>query len=139
MAEQKMKENRRAKYNLMDAIKFALDFLRGFLLILFFLSLGKMISALLPIVFPGSIIGLVLLFIALSTSIVKKEWIMCSGSFIIKYMPLLFIPISVGVLNYFELIVNNWLVIIFSIVFTTLLMLLLVGHFFQFINKKEGS
>lgn len=134
-----MKENIKTKFNFMDAIKFALDFLRGFLLILLFLSMGKMISSLLPVVFPGSIIGLVLLFIALSTSIVKKEWIMCSGSFIIKYMPLLFIPISVGVLNYFELIVNNWLVIIFSIIFTTLLMLLLVGHFFQYLNKKEES
>lgn len=134
-----MKENIKTKINFMGAIKFALDFLRGFLFILLFLSMGKMISSQLPIVFPGSIIGLVLLFIALSTSIVKKEWIMCSGSFIIKYMPLLFIPISVGVLNYFELIVNNWLVIIFSIIFTTLLMLLLVGHFFQYLNKKEES
>ena len=115
----------------------AIDFLRGFLLIFLFLILGKIVSAYLPIRFPGSIIGLVLLFIALSTSLIKSEWIMISGNFILKYMALLFIPIGVGLLNYFELIINNWIVILCSIFFTTLFILLIIGHFYQFLNKEK--
>ena len=116
-----------------------INFLRGFLLILLFLSFGKLISAYLPIPFPASIIGLILLFIALSTSLVKVEWITMSGNFILKYMALLFIPIGVGLLNYFDLIISHWLVIVFSLLFTTLFIMFLVGHFYQYLNKKEES
>ncbi len=115
----------------------AFDFLRGFLLIMLFLTAGKLISSYLPITFPGSIIGLILLFIALSSHVVKAEWILMSGNFILKYMALLFIPIGVGLLNYLELIFSHWLVIVFSLFFTTLFIMLLVGHFFQYLNRNE--
>lgn len=114
-----------------------IDFLRGFFVILLFLSFGKLISAYLPVPFPASIIGLILLFIALSTSLVKVEWITVSGNFILKYMALLFIPIGVGLLNYFDLIITHWLVIVLSLLFTTLFIMFLVGHFYQHFDKKE--
>lgn len=115
----------------------AFNFIRGFLIILLFLSFGKLISAYLPIPFPASIIGLILLFIALSTSLVKVEWITMSGNFILKYMALLFIPIGVGLLNYFDLIVSHWLVIVLSLLFTTLFIMFVVGHLYQYLSKKE--
>jgi len=121
----------------LNSLRQAFIFIRGFLLILLFLSVGKFISAYLPIPFPASILGLVLLFIALSTSLVKVEWIMMSGHFILKYMALLFIPIGVGLLNYFDLIISHWLVILFSLLFTTLFIMFVVGHFYQYLNKKE--
>ena len=116
-----------------------IEFMRGFLIILLFLCLGKLISASLPVPFPASIIGLLLLFTALSTSLVKSEWIMMSGNFILKYMALLFIPIGVGLLNYFELILAHWLVIVFSLLFTTLFVMFLVGHFYQYLNKQQAN
>lgn len=120
-----------------ELIKQAINFSRGFLIIMIFLILGKTVSSYLPIPFPGSIIGLILLFIALSLSLVKVEWIMLSGSIILKYMALLFIPIGVGLLNYFDLIISHWQVIICSLLFTTLFIMFVVGHFYQHINKKE--
>jgi len=51
-------------------------------------------------------------------------------------MALLFIPIGVGLIKHFELIASHWFVILFSIFFTSLLIMLLVGHFFQIMNKK---
>ena len=120
-----------------DLLGQAVNFLRGFLLIVLFLSFGKLISAYLPVPFPASIIGLILLFIALSTSLVKVEWITMSGNFILKYMALLFIPIGVGLLNYFDLIISHWLVIVLSLLFTTLFIMFLVGHFYQYIDKNE--
>lgn len=114
-----------------------MDFSRGFLIILLFLSIGKLMSSYLPFSFPGSIIGLILLFSALNLRLVKVEWIMMSGSLLLKYMALLFVPIGVGLINHLDLIFDNWLVITFSFIFTTLLMLLSVGHLYQFLNKKE--
>ena len=120
-----------------NLLKQALNFLRGALIILIFLSFGKLVSAYLPVPFPASIIGLMLLFIALSTSLVKVEWIVMSGNFILKYMALLFSPIGVGLLNHFDLIITHWLVITFSLLFTTLFIMFLVGHFYQYIDKKK--
>ena len=129
-----LKKTAQQKPNL---LKQTVDFLRGFFVILLFLSFGKLICAYLPVPFPASIIGLILLFMALSTSLVKVEWITVSGNFILKYMALLFIPIGVGLLNYFDLIITHWLVIVLSLLFTTLFIMFLVGHFYQYLNKKE--
>jgi holin-like protein len=116
-----------------------IDFSRGFLIILLFVSIGKLISSYLPFVFPGSIIGLILLFVSLNFGLIKVEWIMMSGSLLLKYMAILFIPIGVGLINYLDLIFDNWFVITFSFIVTTLLILASVGHLFQFLNKKEAS
>lgn len=113
------------------------DFSRGFLIILLFLSVGKLLSSFLPFVFPGSIIGLILLFLSLSFRLIKVEWIMLSGSLLLKYMAVLFIPVGVGLINYLQLIFDNWFVISFSFIFTTLLILLCVGHLYQYLNKKS--
>lgn len=113
-----------------------IEFSRGFLIILFFLSFGKLLSSYLPFVFPGSIIGLILLFLSLNVRLIKVEWIMMSGSLLLKYMAVLFIPVGVGLINYLQLILDNWFVISFSFIFTTLLIMLSVGHLYQYLNKK---
>jgi len=112
-------------------------FIRGFLIIVLFLALGKVISAQLPITFPGSIVALILLFLALTTRLIKIEWVLLSANFLLKYMVILFIPISVALLNYFELLLNNWMVILFSVFFTSFLILFSVGHLFQYLNKRH--
>jgi len=112
-------------------------FIRGFLVILLFLGLGKVISAQLPIAFPGSIIALIFLFLALTTRLIKIEWVLFSANFLLKYMVILFIPISVTLLNYFDLLLNNWMVILFSVFFTSFLTLFSVGHLFQFLNRRD--
>ena len=121
------------KFNIVGKI---IDFSRGFLIILLFVSLGKLISASLPFVFPGSIIGLFLLFSSLNLGLIKVEWILMSGSLLLKHMAILFIPVGVGLINYLEIIFANWFVIVFSFFFTTLLILLSVGHLYQYLNKK---
>lgn len=113
-----------------------IQFVRGFIIIFVFLVVGKAISAQLPIVFPGSIIGLILLFFGLTTRIIKVDWVLASANFTLKYMVILFIPLAVGLINHFELLVDNWLVIIFSVFFTSFLIMLTVGHLFQYLNRK---
>ena len=119
------------------ALLIIMNFSRGFLLILLFLAIGKLFSSYLPFEFPGSIIGLLLLFFCLSLGIVKIEWLLFSGNLFLKYMAILFVPIGVGLINYLQLIASNWLVILFSSIFTTLLILFLVGHVFQYLNKDR--
>lgn len=115
-----------------------LALLLGCFIILLFLSLAKAITTYFQITFPASILGMLLLFLALSLGLVKLSWIEFTGNLVLKYLALLFIPIGVGLVNYFELIATHWLVIVFSLFFTTLLTLFVVGHCYQWL-VKEGE
>lgn len=109
---------------------------RGFLIILLFLVVGKVISAQLPIIFPGSIIGLILLFFGLTTRLIKLNWVLVTADLLLKYMVILFIPLAVGLINYFDLLLDDWVVIIFSLFFGSFLIMFTVGHLFQLLNKR---
>ncbi|GLS91221.1 hypothetical protein GCM10007916_22900 [Psychromonas marina] len=111
-------------------------FLRGFFIILLFLVVGKVISAQLPIIFPGSIIGLILLFFSLTTGLIKLKWVFTTADFLLKYMVILFIPLAVGLINYFDLLMDDWVVILFSLFFGSFVTMFSVGHLFQFLNKR---
>ena len=114
----------------------AFIFIRGFCIIICFLVAGKVLASLLPMVFPGSIIGLVLLFLGLTTRLIKLEWVLMTSNFILKYMVILFIPLAVGLINYFDLLLDNWVVILFSVFFSSFLIMLSVGHLFQYLNHE---
>ena len=73
-------------------------YLRAFIIIYLCLYAGIGISALLPITIPGSIIGMLILFLLLGLQIVPVNWVKPGCYLIIRYMALLFVPISVGVM-----------------------------------------
>ena len=113
-----------------------LTVVRGIVIIFSFLALGKVISAQLPFSFPAAILALLLLFISLALKIIKIEWISLSSQLFIRYMPLLFIPIGVGLIDSLELIAANFLNILLSALLTTFFSLTLVGHLYQYLSKK---
>jgi holin-like protein len=118
-------------------VKNSLQLFLGLIIIMLFLSIAKVIIAYLNVTFPASILGMLMLFVALSLGIVKLSWIEFAGNLVLKYLALLFIPIGVGLINYFDLIAAHWLVIVFSLFFTTLLTLFMVGHCYQWLVKEK--
>ena len=57
----------------------------------------------LPMV-PGNIIGLVLMILLLSFGLLKSRHIEKTGDFLLKHMPLFFIPHCVALVEYFNLL-----------------------------------
>ena len=127
-----------AKQKTASLIKNSLQLVLGLLIIMLFLSIAKFIIAYFQSTFPASILGMLMLFFALSLGIVKLNWIEFAGNLVLKYLTLLFIPIGVGLINYFDLIATHWLVIVFSLFFTTLITLFMVGHCYQWLIKEES-
>ena len=125
------------KQKVATLVKNTLQLVLGLLIIMLFLSIAKMIVHYFEITFPASILGMLMLFVALSLGIIKLSWIEFTGNLFLKYLALLFIPIGVGLVNYFELIAEHWLVIIFSLFFTTLFTLFMVGHCYQWLSREE--
>ena len=128
-------KNRNIK--IVTLVKNILQLVLGLLIIMLFLVMAKTIVSYLNSTFPASILGMLMLFIALALHIIKLKWVEFTGNLVMKYLALLFIPIGVGLINYFDLIATHWLVIIFSLFFTTLLTLFIVGHCYQWLAREE--
>lgn len=76
-----------------------MKYLRQLLMILIFSFIGEVLHAVIPIQMPASIYGLVLLFIALMTGLVKLPQVHEAARFLIEIMPLMFIPAGVGLID----------------------------------------
>lgn len=105
--------------------------LRGFVVLLACLQMGNGIASLLPFDFPGSILGLFVLFILLSTQLVPLGWVYNSGQLILRHMAILFIPVAAGLLGYVDVLSEGIGLIISSAFIGLVLILLVVGRLYQ--------
>ena len=73
--------------------------LRQFLIIAAISLLGEVLRAIIPLPIPASVYGLVLLFVALMTGVLRLEQIKTAADYLIAIMPVMFIPAAVGLLG----------------------------------------
>jgi len=102
-------------------------YVRAFVIIYLCLYAGNAIAVLLPITIPGSILGMLTLFALLATQILSVDWVKPGCHLLIRYMALLFVPISVGIMNYTDVLSAQFGPIVVSIVVSTFLVLTIVG------------
>ncbi|AUH00326.1 hypothetical protein CWC46_11230 [Prodigiosinella confusarubida] len=113
------------------------QYLRAFALIYLCLLAGNAISALLPLTIPGSIIGMLILFALLASQILPANWVKPGCHLFIRYMALLFVPIGVGVMNYYSLLVSQFGPIIVSCLVSTLIIMVVVGYSTQIMQRER--
>lgn len=102
-------------------------YLRAFMIIYAALYAGIALAALLPFTIPGSIIGMLLLFLLLGLQILPVHWVKPGCHLLIRYMALLFVPISVGVISYTDVLSAQFGPIVVSCLTSTLMVLVVVG------------
>lgn len=73
--------------------------LRQFLIILIISLLGEILNWLLPLPFPASVYGLVLMLAALMTGIIRVPQVKEAAVILIELMPVMFIPAAVGLMT----------------------------------------
>jgi len=88
---------------------------------------GEGISHLLPFSFPGGLIGLVLLYIALLLKWLKLDDVKLVSDFFIKYMAFFFIPAGVSILSSYELIEKIMIPISALLIISTLIVMAVTG------------
>ncbi|MDP4087557.1 MAG: CidA/LrgA family protein [Bacillota bacterium] len=106
-------------------------------LLAFLFSVGNLITKYLHIPIPGSIVGLVILFLLLQFKVIKVEWIEKGASWLLAELLLFFIPAAAGVINYQQAIgpkLGKLLVVIFL---STLTVMAFTGLTAQFIAKRR--
>ncbi|NDV47484.1 CidA/LrgA family protein [Paludibacter sp. 221] len=117
--------------------------IKGLFHILFFYFLGEVLSILINGFIPGSVIGMVLLFLALFFKVVEPEKVKDTATVITKNMALFFVPPAVGLMAYAEIISKSiWaisLAIIVSTVLTIIVVALVQEHFENRQLKKKND
>ncbi|MEH0154625.1 CidA/LrgA family protein [Limibacter armeniacum] len=111
--------------------------IRGILIILAFLELGSLLNEWIGTAVPGSVIGMLLLFVALQVRLVKLEHVKPTADILTQNMALFFVPAGVGLMNYFGFIADHWMVIILASVISTVMVLATVGLIHQKLEKKD--
>ena len=74
-------------------------YLRQFGIILAVTCAGEIMKYFIPLPIPGSIYGLILMFVLLLLRVIKVEHVKETGEFLIEIMPLMFIPAGVGLIE----------------------------------------
>jgi holin-like protein len=105
----------------------ALQYVSSACLIMAALYLGNTVQSYLELGIPGSIIGMLTLFTLMTTGIIPAEWVKPTAQLFIRYMILLFIPVSVGLIQHLDLLSANALQILASTVGATTLVIVCLG------------
>jgi putative effector of murein hydrolase LrgA (UPF0299 family) len=77
--------------------------LRGLAWLLAMQSLGELLSRGLNLPFPGPVIGMLLLLLALRLPVVRAPVAACAN-FLLSHLSLLFVPVGVGVMTHLGLL-----------------------------------
>lgn len=103
-------------------------------------AIGEYISSFLQniITIPGSIIGMILLFLGLQFKIIKLENISYIGDLFLNNMAIFFVPAGVALIKSLHLISSNIFVLIMTIFFSTIAVMYTTGFVVQkMINKRN--
>ena len=88
-------------------------------IIFFFSYIGTYISNTFNLVFPGSFIGLILMFLSLYFKIIKLKHIETVGTWLKDNMGFLFVPLTVGLMNEFNILKLHWFTLTIVMVLST--------------------
>ncbi|WEG14758.1 CidA/LrgA family holin-like protein [Pullulanibacillus sp. KACC 23026] len=95
------------------------------------------VTHLLHLPIPGSILGIIVLFILLKTKILPLKWIESGASFLLAELLLFFIPSAVGVVNYKQLLIHSGLQVIALVIVSTGLVMAGAGLVVSIIASRK--
>lgn len=108
-------------------------------ILLIFQLAGEFLARILGLPLPGPVIGMALLVLALILSKRLPDWLETTTENLLRHLSLLFVPASVGLIQYLDRIGAEWLPIIVALVASTLLGIAVSAVAFVAVAKLTGS
>lgn len=93
--------------------------------------ISKVIETFLPFTMPSSVIGLILLFLALTFKVIKLEHVEKAGTALVDNIGLFFVPAGISVMNSFGILKAHFILNILLIFISTLILLVATGWMTQ--------
>lgn len=112
-----------------------MDYIVSLGIILFFSLFGEILKFIIPLPIPASIYGMLLLFLSLEFKIIKIEKINKVAHYLISIMLVFFIMPAVSIMDSFDLLTNNLIPILISIIVPTILVIVVTGRTTQRLEK----
>jgi holin-like protein len=111
--------------------------IKGLFYILFFYFLGELVSLFIHGFIPGSIIGMVLLFLSLYFKLLNPDKVRAAATTITKNMAVFFVPAAVGLMAYWGLVSRNLPAIVLAISGSTVLTMATVALIQDKLEKRR--
>lgn len=128
MEEKKKREDSTVKY------------LKQFSVIALVSLAGELLHEWIPLPVPGSIYGLVLMFVGLISGVIPYEAVKETGYFLVEIMAVMFVPAGVGLITSFSVLKPLLLPFLVIIVVSSFAVMLVSGKVTQSIlNRKMGE
>lgn len=115
-----------------------IESLRGFALILAAYLLGVLLHRIgVPI--PGGVLGLLLFFLAMTLGLIKLSWVERAAGLLLRHMVLLFVPLTVGLMEVGHVISRHALPIVASLLVSWCAVLLTTGFLGRWLLKDPQA
>ncbi len=111
--------------------------IKGLFFIFLFYFLGEAVSYLINGFIPGSVLGMVFLFLALFFNLLNPENVRQTAKLITQNMAVFFIPAAVGLMTYYELLAENLVAIITAITVSTVFVIISVALVQEYMEKRK--
>ncbi|QUG85169.1 CidA/LrgA family holin-like protein [Bacillus nitratireducens] len=106
--------------------------------VLYMFSLvGVWIQEVFHLSMPGSLIGMLILFLLLSTRIVPLKWFEIGAAKLILFLPLFLIPSTTGLMEYGSFLLSKGSIMFFLVVVSTLVTLIISGYVSQLLITSK--
>ncbi|WP_300393911.1 CidA/LrgA family protein [Fusobacterium sp.] len=109
---------------------------KQFLILLVINFVGILIQSIFHLPLPGTILGMIILFILLWTKVLKVESIEKVCNFLVLNMIIFFLPPAVELLEYMTLLEKGFFKIIILLIVTTVITMVITGKTVEFCIKR---
>lgn len=106
-------------------------------LLFVFYYFGEWIKNVFNLIIPGSVIGLIFMFLLLTTGILRSNWIDKGARFMNQHLVLFFIPATVGLLNYYGLFKGKGVFLIIITMLSTIFVMVSAGLISRMFTKRK--
>ena len=113
-----------------------MKYVKQFFIILAVSFAGEFLGQQVPLPIPGSIYGLVIMFVCLLTGVIKVSDVKETSRFLLDIMPCLFIPAAVGLMEQWGIIKGSLFAYVVIILVTTILVMGISGKVTELLMKK---
>ena len=93
-----------------------MKYVKQFFIILIMAVLGGILNWLIPLPIPATVWGMLLMFIALMCGLVKLDQVEDTADFFMGIMPMLFVPLAVGLMDTWQILADYAMPIIIIVV-----------------------
>lgn len=114
-----------------------MKFAKEICIIFGFTMAGEILNKILPFPVPAGVYGLFLLLASLCLKLVKLKDLETTGNFLLDTMPMMFIPVSVGVMQSVEELKAVWFPFLVISVVSTVIVMAITGKTAELVMKHD--